>query len=557
MNLRSALAFAVCWLAFSVSAQTPVIQYALPGAASIGKSTAITFVGENLAGATELWTSFPAKTVLKSNEAARVTFELVVTKDVQPGVGAVRLAATNGISSLYLLMIDDLPSATENGSNKTILAAQILKPPVAADGACEEVSFDYYQFSARKGQRVSVEALAQRLGSPVDPVMRLLDKKGRELAYCDDEPSIGRDARFQFKAPASGEYVIEIRDMSYQGGPQHRYRLRLGDFPLASCPFPLAAPAGTKTKFKILSPTVEDLKPVTLSLPEGSRRVPLATRYVRGQCSGFVSIFSSELPEVLETEPNDTTNSANNVTVPTAINGRFEKNKDRDLFQFEAKKDERLVFRARTRSLGSPCDVFMELQKADGSKVAQANVAGADEGSITNTFKEEGIYRLLVEELNRQGAPNLAYRVEVEPFQSGFALSVEQEKVHGTNGGDVEIKIAAARHDYGGAIKLSLEGLGEDLAIENAVVEEKKTNTTLKLRIPPQLEPGQLVHFKIVGRARIGERDVVATASTLQALRTLFQRLPYPPAELDGLIGLGVLPPGSKLPEEKPRRRRS
>jgi len=292
-------------------------------------------------------------------------------------------------------------------------------------------------------------------------------------------------------------------------------------------------------------------------LPAGATRVSIGTKYPRGQDSEFVSVFGSEIPDVLEQEPNDTTNAAQQVILPTAVNGRFEKDKDRDLFQFEAKKDQRLIFQAKTRSLGSPCDVFMELEKADGSKLTQANVTGADEGSITNTFKEAGIYRLLVEELNRRGAPNLAYRVEIEPFQPGFALSVEQEKVHGTNGGNIEIKVTATRYDYNGPINLSLDGLGADVAIENAVVEEKKTNTTLKVTIPAQFEPSHFVQFKIAGRAKIGEREVIATASTLPALRSLFPNLTYPPAELDGLIGLGILPPGSKPPAEKPRRRRN
>jgi hypothetical protein len=270
-----------------------------------------------------------------------------------------------------------------------------------------------------------------------------------------------------------------------------------------------------------------------------------------------MSIFSSEIPNVLENEPNDTTNSAQNVILPIAINGRFEKDKDRDLFQFEAEKDQRLIFRARTRSLGSPCDVFMELENADGSKMAQANMTGADEGSITNTFKETGIYRVLVEELNRRGAPNLAYRVEIEPFQPGFALSVEQEKIHGTNGGNIEIKVAATRYEYNSPINLSLDGIEGNLALENAVIDEKKTNTTLRVKIPPELQPGDFSHFRIVGRAKIGERNVVVTASTLPALRALFPNLTYPPAELDGLIALGILPPGSKPVEEKPKRRRN
>jgi len=65
-------------------------------------------------------------------------------------IGAVRMATTNGISNLHLVMIDDLPGVAESRTNKTIASAQELKLPVAVDGNCEELSFDYYTFRAKK-----------------------------------------------------------------------------------------------------------------------------------------------------------------------------------------------------------------------------------------------------------------------------------------------------------------------------------------------------------------------------------------------------------------------
>jgi len=63
----------------------------------------------------------------------------------------VQLATTNGISNLHLFMIDDLPSVSKSGTNKNSASAQRLNLPVAVDGACEELGFDYYQFHDRKG----------------------------------------------------------------------------------------------------------------------------------------------------------------------------------------------------------------------------------------------------------------------------------------------------------------------------------------------------------------------------------------------------------------------
>ena len=56
---------------------------------------------------------------------------------------------------------------------------------------------------------------------------------------------------------------------------------------------------------------------------------------------------------------------------PTGKHIYPQKAKDRDCFQFTAQKDQRLVFHGKTRSLGSPCDLYLRLETADGQKLAQ------------------------------------------------------------------------------------------------------------------------------------------------------------------------------------------
>lgn len=529
-----------------------------------GKTTTVTFYGNNLASATELWTSFSAKTTVaaatNTNAAARdqAVFQLTLPRDALVGIGAVRLATTNGLTSLQPFLIDDLPSVTDHGSNKTIAAAQLVKLPVAVEGACDELTFDYYKFRATRGQRISVEVVANRLGSLLDPVVRLLDAKGKELVYCDDDPALGPDARFTYAIPKTGQYLIEIRDLAYQGGPKYRYRLRLGDFPLANFPFPFGARPGAKARVSFGGPAVDGVRPQLAKVPDepSAKRVRLAVKRIGSKGAASVSLVTSPLPELVEAEPNDQPEAATKIFVPVAINGRFAKPNDRDFYEFETQKDQRLVFSGQTRSLGSPCDLFMRLYKADGSLAGEANIAGANEGTLTNTFKEAGNYRLLVEELNHQGGPALAYRVAIEPLSPGFALSVETDKVEPPVGGAFEIKVTAARREFNGPITLALAGLGDDFALENNVIPEKKNETTLKVKLPAHFEPGQMMHFSIVGKAKIGEAEQTVTASTLPALRNLFPLLRYPPAEWDGMIALGVRSPASKPTEEKPRKKK-
>ncbi len=557
MIARTLTTLALALSAYPGIAQSPALNYAAPSAVAPGKTTTVTFFGENLRGATELWTSFPAKAALtmttNSSESGKATFQIAVPGDVPVGIGAVRLVTTNGVSSLLLFMVDDLPSADSNGTNNTIAAAQVIQGPIAVDGACDEISFDYYKFAARKGERVSVDVVANRLGSSLDPVVRVLDNAGRELAYCDDDPAAGTDSRFSFVAPRSAEYRIELRDIGYQGGTKYRYRLRLGRFPLAGAPFPPGARAGTQTKVMFVGSAVDGVRPIGLSVPEHvpGNRLNLSVKS-RAKGSGFVTFATGESPELTESEPNNSPEASSKVTVPAVLNGRFSGPRDRDFFEFAATNGQRLVFAGRARSLGSPCDLMMRLLDASGKQLAEADISGANEGTLTNTFKEAGTYRLVVEELNHQGGSALVYRIEAQPFRRGFDLSVETDKVEAVGGGTFELKVTVARREYDGPITLALDGSGDDITLENNVIAEKKSETTVKAKLPDRLQPGRMIQFRVVGKAKIDDIEFSDVVTTMPALKKLFPLLRYPPADLDGLIALGVRSGTAKPTEAKP-----
>lgn len=67
-----------------------------------------------------------------------------------------------------------------------------------------------WRFTGAAGQRITITMSA--LTGTLDPLLRLLDAEGAELALNDDaeNAALGRDAQiFEFRLPASGEYLIE------------------------------------------------------------------------------------------------------------------------------------------------------------------------------------------------------------------------------------------------------------------------------------------------------------------------------------------------------------
>ena len=256
-------------------AQVPKLNYAIPTGIVPGQPVNVTFAGEALTQPTGLWTNLPGSVKLapgidKNGELpGSVTFCLELPADTALGVYAVRLATGQGISNVRLLVVDDLPTVLEAPDNASMSKAQQLELPVAVEGAAMAEGRQYYKFHAETGQRLSVEVLARRFGSPLDPFVRLLDDRGQELIYSDDDEATGADSRFVHRFEAAGEYYLEIGDIRYYGSSEYRYRLRLGDFPLVTAPFPLGVQSGSVGRIEVTGVALADLPAIEAQLTAG------------------------------------------------------------------------------------------------------------------------------------------------------------------------------------------------------------------------------------------------------------------------------------------------
>jgi hypothetical protein len=492
--------------------QVPSIDSVEPSALVPGQTTAVTLSGDNLGNPIQLWASFPCD-VRPTRAASAETgtdksrFELTVPKGTGPGHGVVRAITRHGVSTWKLIVVDPLPTIQENGTNTTAALAQRIKTGMAVDGQCDELKSDYYRFHGRKGERLAMDVIARRAGSPLDPFLRLLGPDGRERAMSDDAPAFQGDSSLSSTLRQTGEHVLEIRDTQYRGGRRFRYRLRLGAEPPIGSPLPFLG--------------------------------------------GLLS--QANLPGaaiVSELEPNDEPKTAQRVSVPVRLAGHFNRSHDRDVFEFDLAKDSRWIFSGRTRSLGSPCDLYLKIVSTNGDKIATANLGPENEGTITNTFAEPGPCRLLVEELNHRAGDDMFYQIDIAPAGPRFALSVEKESIQVPSGGSTELTILADRADYDGKILLTVENMAAGFFTTNHVIPAKEKQTKLKIVAPPSARPGDWFHCRIVGRATVKNSDIVAAVSTKPALRALWPELNYPPDALDGWIAVGVGEPDAETPKK-------
>ncbi len=121
--------------------------------------------------------------------------------------------------------VSDFPNILEVEPNQQLdQATPAPAIPAAFNGIlAKKGDLDRFRFSAKKGQKLEVHCLARSIGSPMDPVLDVLNAEGKRLAGNDD--SNGLDSYFRLTIPADGEYIVQVRDHLRQGGPGYVYRV--------------------------------------------------------------------------------------------------------------------------------------------------------------------------------------------------------------------------------------------------------------------------------------------------------------------------------------------
>jgi hypothetical protein len=550
VSLGSVLAFSA-----RVHAQAPTLSVLNPSGGQRGGTVDVTVSGANLVGAHAIWTNLPATASIPADlpnngkDAGRVVVRLQIPADAPVGIGGLRIATAQGISNLRLFAIDDIPSAAEKEPNNTRDQAQTIAPNSVATGTMEAENWDFYKFTAAAGQKLSIEVVARRLGSALDPQIRLLDATGRDLAYADDTEGLGQDCRLYYTFDRAGDYTIELRDVRFQGGEAAFYRLRLGEFPAAALPLPMAGKRGSKALVTPKGPGTEQSPPIEVAVSTESAvaEVPVQAKSVHSGRVVPLALRADVLDELVEREPNDEPAAATRFQVPQGVNGCFDKPGDADRYVFSAKKDQRILFETTSRRAGSPADLFLVIQNAQGQELAAVDDSDKDDARIDFKVPADGDYQLVAWDLSRRGGADYVYRVRVTPFEPGFRLLARQldqnktaiDKMDVPRGAAALLLVRPVRIEYGGPIALSIDGLGAGLTASPTTIGTGQADTIMTVHATEGASLGA-ARVRVVGTAEINGQKRTAYADVSEALSAALNNLPFPPANLNHELALCV-----------------
>jgi hypothetical protein len=474
-------------------AAAPVITELQPRGAERGHAFTLTVNGRDLPSDAKIFSTLPASfTLVKSDTPAMpgrsIEFLVEPKSDTAPGVYPIRIESPKGISNVLLFTIGTFPEVTEEESrpyarpnlNDSIETAEpIQSSPVTVNGTLRGAERDVFRVYGKAGERRVFEVEARRCGSAIDPVLRILDGNGKQLAISDDAPGAGLDPRIDFTFPREGNYYVEVHDARFSKQTQNFYRLKMGSYAYADGIFPLGGKRGEATEVTFFGTNLKTPVKTTVDLRNIASEKRLTTVALPDSPVLPVNFAVSDLPELIG--PID-----GSLPVPSVMNARLSKPGQIDRYKIQVEPEETLLFELQARELGtSLLEGIITVYDASGKKLDSAGdkplpedvfaVQGSSRTSSDpflnfNVPKDVHEITVTVEDLAERGGQLYGYRLSTRRDAEEFKLALAEPYVNIPAGGTAILNVLADRRGYDGPIQLTIPDLPSGIQVDGGLI---------------------------------------------------------------------------------------
>jgi hypothetical protein len=433
-TFRSLLALTLLLSASTLFAASPRLTIILPRGLQRGHDTELTFSGSLLADVEEILFYEPGFSVKEFKPVNANSFKAVVSvsPDARLGEQVCQVRTKTGISDFRTFFVGYLPDVVEKEPNSEFTTPQAVAMNVTVAGTAASEDVDYYVVDAKKGDRIAAEVEGIRLGTTLfDPYVAILDSKRFELASADDSPLLVQDCVVSAIAPEDGKYTIEVRESSYGGNGNCRYRVHIGNFPRPTAVYPAGGKAGEEVELKFIGDAGGDFAQ-KFTLPK--ELIPEYGVFAGTDGSWSPSWNTFRLSDVgnsLEVEPNNDRATASPAEFPTAFNGILQAAGDEDYFKFTAKKGQQFAVECYGRRIRSPIDPFMYLYNAAGGQIAANDDSRGPDSYFAFNVPADGEYTLRIRDHLGRGGLGYVYRVEFQPIAPKLTLTIPRTERYG------------------------------------------------------------------------------------------------------------------------------
>jgi hypothetical protein len=404
----------------------------------------------------------------------KIKLRFSVADDAQPGVRDFRIATPQGVSTIGQVVVAREKIVAETGKNDTLQAAQAIEVPATVCGAIEaNEDVDFYKFTAEAGAALTFHVRCSRLQDKIhdlqthaDPLIALRTAGGSIVAQVDNY--FFGDPLLSYRFETAGEYVLEIRDVRYQGNQYWNYSIEISDQPFVTNVFPLAVAPGGEAKLQAVGFALPAEPQVLLAVPAEIPDGPMFLSLPMGEgLSNPAPLVASRLPGVLETaEENSSLEKGQAIELPAAVSGRIEAEGDIDYFSFEAKKGDMFGVEIVARRQQSALDSVLRILDEKGKQLAENDDLNTGRHVYADSQVEnwkapaDGRYFVEVRDLHLRGGPEFVYALNLTRAEPTFTLEADTDKTVLAPGLSGAIFVRAYRKNgFEGEIQLGIERL--------------------------------------------------------------------------------------------------
>jgi len=352
----------------------PVLTTLFPAGGQAGSKLEVSFEGSGLEAADAVWSSLPG---VQSRRIGQGRFELAIPPTAEPGFYDLRVIGPTGMTNPRAFQVGRRPEAIEVQPNDSVGQAQPINLESVVNGRIEKGGdVDCYRLRLNAGQRVVVEAFADRLDAPWRAVVEVRDPEGRAIPGERVGPRL--EPLVVFTARTGGDYLLRVHDLSFAGGPQHVYRLVVSTRPPAELVIPPVVNSRQVTPMRFLEGTATgatsgfDFDPQTANpgtlglrlLPPQATASLVACRGNGGEGPWPVSVVDLPVTEIGRNHR--TPSKALPVNVPGAWWGCLPEGDEQAWFSLQARKGEVFWLEAFGERLGAPLDLDLVVLADDG-----------------------------------------------------------------------------------------------------------------------------------------------------------------------------------------------
>ncbi len=482
--------------------------------------------------------------------ADRVGVRVYIDADAKVGLRNLRLQSPKGVSNQLSFEVSQYPNVLESTGLTSVESL-----PATLCGYVKPGEVDRFEFHATKGMdivaevkgRILVPFIADAVPGWFQPVVKLTNSKGAEVAFADDYRT-SPDPVLRFTIDKTDDYTLSIHDAIFRGREDFNFRIQLGEIPFVESIYPITAKVGESSYIEVKGRNLATTKVEVTPTEEGVNY--LRVEGTNGKLSNAIAYWAVpqsmtliDKPTAIDhkaTDPTQSTQLDQKSVIYDKINAPYEQRG----YRVPLTAGESVVIDAVARRIDSRADLKMTLLTPQGEVAKESDdIEDSEQGLMTHhadpsiSYKATtaGLYTIVVEDIQGGSGEEYSYILRRSKPSVPFEATVSPANITLSQGGTTTFFVnfdLKGRRDISGVGRITVDGLPEGSRLSYTIPGRYPKIWEVSVSVPKDTKVGRFpLTVKVHTAPRRGEEEKVIEIGAYDNMMQAFYYTHYIPAE--------------------------